>query len=143
MNAQEPFAQAYDFAPIKVYLDGFGIWQKYLETLLSDTMRGRSADNKFFVSPARNDMAAMSQAGGEVFKGLVEQQIELCRFLSKRWENYLDLPDRFARCRTPFDVAQLQFEFLNKMAADYTVESAKLAKPMNRLIASCSAPSLC
>lgn len=143
MTVQESFAQPEDFAPMNAYLDSFGIWQKYLETAFSDTVQGRSVATQSFGSPAGKDMTAIHQAGGEVFRNLVEQQIELCRFLGKRWENYLDLPDRCARCRTPMDFAQLQFQFLNKMAADYAAESAKLAKPMNRMIASYSTARLC
>ena len=77
-----------------------------------------------------NTSAQLQKTWGDFFRRFVEQQIEICRFFGKRWEQYLDLPSDLSRCQSPADFAQVQSAFLTKMAADYGTESRHLTQAL-------------
>lgn len=137
MNGRAQSVEHIDIAPlVKAYMDGLESWRKPCEALLADDSPAPNpGEADLFTSSFEHGMANWQRTGGEAFKRFVEQQIELCGFLGRRWERYLDLPEQCAHCRTPLEIGQLQFAFLSRMAADYAAESTRLMQPMNKLIA--------
>jgi hypothetical protein len=137
MNGQAQSAEHIDITPlVKAYMEGLESWRKPCEALLTDDGPApEGAEAGRVASGFEAGMTAWRTAGGDAFKGFVEQQIELCRFLGSRWERYLDLPEQCAHCRTPLEIGQLQAAFLSRMAADYAVESTMLMQPMSKLVA--------
>ena len=79
-------------------------------------------------------LAPIQKTGEEIYRHVVENQIELCRFFAGRWEHYLTLPSEISHCRTPADIAQLQLAFVTKMASDYTQEGSRLARPFQEIV---------
>jgi hypothetical protein len=73
-----------------------------------------------------NNAGQLQKAGEDIFRRAIEEQIELCRFFGRRWEQYLNLPSDVSRCRSMRDLAQVQSTFLTKMAADYGIEGRRL-----------------
>lgn len=125
-----------DFAPaLRMYLDNVESWRKNCEKLFANASATTAKSGAELISPNYDQtMAGLQQAGGDAFKRFVEQQIELCRFFAKRWELYRELPEKMARCKTPVELAQIQFDFLNRMGAEYLQESAKLAQPLTEMM---------
>ena len=78
--------------------------------------------------------AQAQDAGSTVFGRAFEEQLELCRFFAKRWEQYAALPASLTRCRSATDLAQLQVAFLSKMAADYNTEGCHVAEILEQLV---------
>jgi hypothetical protein len=136
MNGQAQSVEHIDIAPfVKAYMDGLESWRKPCETLLADDSPARNpGEADLFTWTFEHGIANWQRTGGEAFKRFVEQQIELCGFLGRRWERYLDLPEKCAHCGTPLELGQLQFASLSRMAADYAVESTRLMQPMSKLI---------
>jgi len=60
----------------------------------------------------------------------VQNQIELCDFFGRRWEQYLKLPGQLSQCRSLTELGELQSAFLAQFANDYMQETEKLAKPV-------------
>jgi len=139
MENQSTAAQRFDFdiAPaLKIYLDSLESWKENYEKLLQQTQLAANASSASMGrQPYEQALESWKQSSDVVFKRFVEHQIEICRFFGRRWERYLGLPEQFARCKTPADVAQLEMEFATRMAQDYAEESAKLMKPMAALAA--------
>ncbi len=138
MDSETQAAQRFDFdiAPVlKLYLDSIEAWKKnYDKFAQSMPMQQMPAANDAFASTFDQAMANWQKTGEEVFKRFVEQQIELCRFFGKRWEQYLKLPEQFSNCKTPADAAQLQMAFLNQMATEYAKEGSRLTQPITELM---------
>ncbi|WP_088344907.1 MULTISPECIES: hypothetical protein [Rhodomicrobium] len=133
MNRQSSGGQRadLDFAPaLRMYLDNIESWRKHYEKLT----QAQAASTDPVTSAYEQTVANLQRGGQEVFKRLVEQQIELCRFMGRRWENYLELPDQLARCRSPADFGQTQLAFLNQLASEYAQETGRLLQPMNELV---------
>jgi len=126
-----------DLGPaLKLYIDGMESWKKQYENLLQTAIPAQSVSPYKPVRPSQDEaMSSWQKSGQELFKRFVEQQVELCRFFGKRWEEYLALPGQFADCKTPAEAGQMQLAFMNQMAADYAQESAKLMQPMGDLMA--------
>ncbi|HEY7646080.1 MAG TPA: phasin family protein [Hyphomicrobiales bacterium] len=134
MNSQTHAAQQFDIdvTPVfRMYQESVDAWKKNYEALLANAGASpvKSAPN-FFGNGYERAMTDWQEVGGDVFKRLVEQQVELCRFLGHRWEAYLKLPDKLSHCKTPAEFAQLQQDFINQMGAEYMQESIKLAQPL-------------
>ncbi len=84
--------------------------------------------------PLTKSSAQPPLAGESIFRRMVQEQMELCRFFERRWEQYLTLPAEISRCRSPVELAQLQFAFLTRMAADYALESRHFAQTFQDLV---------
>jgi hypothetical protein len=133
MNRQAQGGQRadFDFAPaLRMYLDNIESWRKHYEKITQAPISTDPVSSAY-----EQTVTSLQKNGQEVFKRFVEQQIEICRFLGKRWENYLELPDQLARCRSPADFGQTQLAFLNQLASEYAQESGKIMQPMSDLMA--------
>jgi hypothetical protein len=137
MNNQTQSLPIPDFSPaLKMYMDSMESWKENYEKLLQTSNASSSVQRQDLVVPDHKQaMSAWQKGGEELFKRFVEEQIEICRFYAKRWENYLRLPEQLERSRTPAETAQLQFDFFTRMAAEYAQENAKLMQPMNEFMA--------
>lgn len=126
----------FDFAPaMKLFMDNMGVWkQNYEQLLKTSNFAVPATGSDLLARPAEQALGNWKAAGEALFKSAIEQQVELCRFFGRRWETYLDFPRRLSACKTPAEIAEVEVEFLKKMAEDYAQESAKLAKPVNDLM---------
>ena|SRR5208337_262937 len=71
-----------------------------------------------------------------IFRHAVEHQIELGRFLGKRQARYLDFWSDIAHCQSAADIVKVQSAFLTEIAADYGIESRRLAQGFQGLLSS-------
>lgn len=137
MHQQTAVPQQHDFsfAPaLKIYLDSVESWKKNCEKIVQQTQEIANSRNAALPPYANEQTVEGWQKMGEVmFRSYVERQIELCSFFGRRWERYLELPERMAQCKTPGDLVQLEREFVTRMAQDYADEGAKLARPLAEL----------
>lgn len=126
----------FDAGPIlNMYLASFEAWKNNYDALVQAPKQQTRQNKPDQLAIASYDGAPQLQKTGEnLFRRLVELQIELCRFVGKRWEQYLDLPSNVSRCRSAADIAQLQSAFLTKMAADYDLESRKFAEAFQQFV---------
>lgn len=126
----------FDFGPaFKMYMENLEKWRKSYEQL-AQVSRVQPAYTAEAVSPNYDKAVGQWQkTGEELVRRFVEQQIELCRFFEKRWEQYLSLSDQLAQCRSAIDYSQAQLAFMNQLASDYARESGKFMQPMNELMA--------
>jgi hypothetical protein len=127
-----------DFGPaFKMYLDNMESWKKSYEKMLTNatgaTLKGGFDPINPSYAPA---MTGWQNLGGDGFKHVIEQQLELCRFFGRRWQLYLDMSTKVARCKTPAEFGQLQLDFINRMSTEYIQESAKLAQPVTEMMVS-------
>lgn len=131
----------FDFAPaMKLFMDNMEVWKQNYEQFVKTSSLGVPATGaEQLTKPAEQAMGNWKAAGEALFKSFIEQQVEICRFFGRRWETYLDYPRRLSACKTPAELAELEMEFLKRMAEDYSQESAKLAKPVNDLMAAWTA----
>jgi hypothetical protein len=143
MNTQLPSGQNFDFdfAPaMKLYMDSVEGWKQNYEKLLKGANFTPAAGGAALIAkPVEQAMSNWQAAGEALFKTFIGQQVELCQFFGRRWEIYRDYPRRISSCKTPAELAEVETEFLNRMAADYSHESAKLTKSMNDLVAAWAA----
>jgi hypothetical protein len=138
-HSSQPFD--FDIAPVfKMYLESVEAWKKNYETLV------RTTNNKKTPRPAEPMTSAYDAAmvnwqksGEEFFKRFVEQQIELCRFFGRRWEQYLKLPEQLANCHSATELSHVQTEFFSQLTTDYANESSKLVQPFNAFISNWAA----
>ena len=142
MGAQQAYRHSdLDVMPVlKMYIDSLEAWKKNCDEF---TGRVSNMQNNFQTNGSNNacesGLPAWQRSGEEFFKRFVEQQMEICRFLSARWEQYLKLPGQLALCRTPADVGQVQAAFLSQFVDDYTHETKKLAQPAGQMMSSWTA----
>lgn len=136
MNQQQQSATNVDLVPaLKMYLDSVESWKENYEKLIASSNLAANTRHPISASAAfGREGEKWQKAGEELFKNFVEEQVEICRFFSKRWEHYLDLPEQITKCKTPAEIGQLQLAFLTEMAVEYAQESAKLMRPMNEYI---------
>jgi hypothetical protein len=73
------------------------------------------------------------RSGEELFKCVIQNQIELCEFFRDRWAQYLKLPEQLSQCRSVTDLGRLQSAFLNEFAHEVMNETEKLAQPVAEL----------
>ncbi len=129
----------FDAGPVLgMYFAPFDAWKKNLDALAEGSwsqskqqVEIRTADGDLYKAPTQ-----LQNYSDNIFRRMVEQQIELCRFFSKRWEQYLSLTSDISGCRSIADLAQLQFAFLSKMATDYSVEGCHFAGTLQKLTSS-------
>ena len=76
-----------------------------------------------------NNAVQLQKAGEDIFRRAIEEQIELCRFFGRRWEQYLNLPSDVSRCRSVLDLAQVQSTFLTKMLLTMASRAGGFCKP--------------
>lgn len=144
MTAQP--SSPFDISPmLKMYTESFELWKKNYENMVmnaKDTQGALGANEAAQVthSPAVSapayDAALLNwqKPGEELFKRFVQNQIELCHFLSSRWEQYLQLPEQLSQCRSLAELGKLQSSFLSQFANDYMHETEKLAHPAAELM---------
>ena len=127
----------FDISPmLKMYMESMELWKKNYENFLksvplwADSIDGKKAEAESITSP--NDAALLNwqEAGEEIFKRFVQNQMELCYFFGHRCEQYLKLPEQISQCRSFSELGELQSAFLTKFASDYMQETEKLAKPV-------------
>ncbi len=131
-NARQAQPQSdFDAGPLlNMYLSSIDSWKKNYDALvpINDGRSGQTKGSGQLTSSFDDALIAWQKTGAEFFRRTVEQQIELCRFFGKRWEQYLELPSGLSHCQCGVDIAQLQVAFLTKMAADYGTEGQRLAQ---------------
>lgn len=140
MDNQSQAGPNMDFAPaLKMYLESIESWKENYKKLLETPDMQSTANQNPLTESYNQALANWQSASGELYKRFIDDQVELCRFLSHRWENYRNLPWQVSHCRNPADLAQLQIDFMTRMMSDYTQESMKLMQPINDLLAKYSA----
>ena len=58
-------------------------------------------------------------------------QTEILSFITKRVREDMEMPGRFAECKSPADVVERQVVFTQKMFADYADESMRILDLMS------------
>ena len=134
---EQPLSSTFDIAPMwKMYMEPIEAWRKNYETFLKSTpfradgMDGKKAEVESITSSNDAAMLDWRKSGEEIFKRVVQNQMELCHFFGHRWEQYLKLPEQLSQCRSLTELGELQSAFLTKFASDYMQETEKLAKPV-------------
>ncbi|MGB7914355.1 MAG: hypothetical protein WCF79_03520 [Rhodomicrobium sp.] len=132
---EQPLSSKFDIAPMwKMYMEPIEAWRKNYETLLKSTpfradgMDGKKAEVESITSSKDTAMLYWRRSGEEIFKRLVQNQMELCHFFGHRWEQYLKLPEQLTQCRSLTELGNLQSSFLSQFASDYLQEAGKLAR---------------
>jgi len=130
-----PQNHVFAYAPaLKIYLDGMESWKENCEKIVQHTEAITNTQSAVLPTyPHAQTVEGWQKMGQVMFKSFVERQIELCSFMGKRWEHYLDLPERVARCKSPGDLLQLQRDFATHLVQDYAEEVAELTKPFAEL----------
>ena len=82
-----------------------------------------------------NTSAQIQKTSEHIFHA-VEHQIELGRFFGKRQERYLDFWSDIAHCQSAANIVKVQSAFLAETAADYDIESRRLAQGSQELLSS-------
>lgn len=136
MDNQSQTIPSMDVAPaLKLYLESIESWKENYKKLLESADMQSAANQNPYAEGYNQAMANWQSMCGELYKRFIDDQVELCRFLSHRWENYRDLPRQASHCRNPAELAQLQIDFMNRMMSEYAQESMKLMQPVNDLLA--------
>lgn len=139
MQSQEHGAPRYDFdfgPAFRMYMDNLESWRKNYEKLAHTAATQTVSPPEPLGENYAEAMTQWQKSGEELFRRFIEQQVEICRFFGKRWEQYLNLPEQFANCHSAADLSKVQMAFMGQMATDYTIESGRLAQPMNELMSS-------
>lgn len=140
MDNQPPAVPSMDIAPaLKLYLESIESWKENYKKLLENTDMQPAANQNPFAESYNQALANWQSASGELYRRFIDDQVELCRFLSHRWESYRDLPRQVTHCRNPAELAQLQIDFMTRMMSEYAHESMKLMQPINDVLTKYSA----
>jgi len=119
-----------------MYLASVDAWKKNLDAF-AEASRPQQKQRSELPAPAaamEKTSVQIQKTSENMFRRVIEEQIELCRFFGKRWEQYLSLPADMSRCHSPADIAQLQLSFLTRMAADYGIEGRHVAQTFQELV---------
>ncbi len=119
-----------------MYLASVDAWKKNLDAF-AEASGSRAKQRSEMPPPAavmEKTSAQLQKSGEDLFRRVIEEQMELCRFFGKRWEQYLSLPADISRCHSAADIAQLQLSFLTRMAADYGIEGRHFAQTFQELV---------
>ena len=134
---EQPLSSTFDIAPMwKMYMEPIEAWRKNYETFLKSTpfradgMDGKKAEVESITSSYDAALLNWQESGEEIFKRLVQNQMDLCHFFGHRWEQYLKLPEQLSHSRSVTELGNLQSSFLSQFANDYMQETEKLAKPV-------------
>ncbi len=121
------------FNPVPIldmYLTSLDAWKKNYDALVQAPRVQQGQPGGALNPGAAYENTSAQWQKNDFFRRFVEQQIKICRFFGKRWEQYLDLPSDLSRCQSPADFAQVQLAFLTKMAADYGTECRHLTQAL-------------
>lgn len=133
MNSpQMPQRFEFDVTPLfKTYMDNLEAWKKSYEAVTKSAPPAESTKvAEQGVAQIDNTMQTWQKSGQELYRHLIEQQIEWCRFYSSRLECYLELPEQLSHCGSIGELARIQSNFFSKAVSDYLAESNRLSKPM-------------
>lgn len=137
-SAQQSLSQArFDAGPVlDIYLASLEAWKKNFDAFAEASQQQTKQITKTQAASVTIESTSnqLEKTGADVFRRLIQEQVELCRFFGKRWEQYLSLPSDISRCHSPADLAQLQLAFLTKMAADYGIECRHFARTSQELV---------
>ena len=135
-----------------MWRESIDAWQKGYNGYndFAQTSRPQQGQTNAALDPAaayENTSAQMQKTGEHIFRRAlehifrhaVEHQIELGRFLGKRQARYLDFWSDIAHCQSAADLVKVQSAFLTEIAADYGIESRRLAQDFQVLLSSCMA----
>ena len=102
-NAQQAQSKPdFDAGPLlNMYLASIDAWKKNCDALfhVTDEQPRQSSRSGQRSTIYERPSAQAQNTGAGIFRSIVEQQIEFCRFFGKRWEQYLDL-SRISACET-------------------------------------------
>jgi hypothetical protein len=118
---------------LNMYRESIDAWQKGYNGSndFAQTSRPQQGQTNAAFNPAaayEDTSAQMQKTGEHIFGRVVEHQVELGRFFGKRQARYLDFWSDIAHCQSAADKVKLQSAFLTEMAADYGIESRRLAQ---------------
>ncbi|MFZ0571599.1 MAG: hypothetical protein WAM63_14085 [Rhodomicrobium sp.] len=119
-----------------MYMASVEAWKKNMDAL-AEASESQLKQRSLSSSPSADlekTSVQLQKTGENIFRRAIEEQMELCRFFGKRWEQYLSLPANISRCRSPAEIAQLQLSFLTKMASDYGTEGRHFAQTFQELV---------
>ncbi len=143
-QAQPRFETPFDTSSVMdIYLASVEAWKKNMDAF-AEASASQLKQRSVGPSPAAEMVktpAQLQKTGGDLFRRVIEEQMELCRFFGRRWEQYLSLPADISRCHSPAEIAQLQLSFLTKMAADYGAEGRHFAHTFQELASQAMAAS--
>lgn len=133
-SAQQSLSQArFDAGPVlDIYLASLEAWKKNFDAFAEASQQQTKTQAAAVTIESTSNQ--LEKTGADIFRRLIQEQVELCRFFGKRWEQYLSLPSDISRCHSPADLAQLQLAFLTKMAADYGIEGRHFARTFQELV---------
>ena len=122
---------------LNMYTESIDAWQNGYNGYndFAQTSRPQQGQTNAALNPAaayENMSAQMQKTGEHIF----QHQIELGRFFGKRQDRYLDFWSDIAHCQSAADLVKVQSAFLTKMAADYGLESKRLAQGFQELLSS-------
>ena len=117
---------------LNMYRESIDAWQKGYNGYndFAQTSRLQQGQTNAALNPAaayENTTAQMQKTGEHIFRRAVEHQVELGRFFGKRQARYLDFSSDIAH-QSAAEIVKLQSAFLTEMAADYGIESRRLAQ---------------
>lgn len=133
-SAQQSLSQArFDAGPVlDIYLASLEAWKKNFDAFAEASQQQTKTQAAAVTIESTSNQ--LEKTGADIFRRLIQEQVELCRFFGKRWEQYLSLPSDISRCHSPADLAQLQLAFLTKTAADYGIEGRHFARTFQELV---------
>jgi hypothetical protein len=77
---------------------------------------------------SQHAFAAMADANGKLYAGLVELNKEWANFVNGRLQDDFKLPQQLGACKSPQDVFKVYSDFYRHALEDYQAEFAKLTK---------------
>ena len=142
-HSQQSFETA--TAPVmQIYLDYVEAWKRSYEAMAGNTAKSQAKEPAYSSEAAKSDhdsaLDDWKKSSEDIFQRFVEQQVEICRFFARRWEQFGSLPVQLAHCQTAAEIGQAQMAFLTQFTNDYLCESGKLAAPMAGLMAKLVTP---
>lgn len=91
-NARQTLSQTpFGAGPVlDMYLASIDAWKKDYDAFIqaSNPQKGQTDVALNPGSAYENTSAQLQKTGEDIFQRVIEQQIELCRFFGKRWEQY-------------------------------------------------------
>lgn len=94
----------------------------------SDSKAGSSAASGIgaLFDIEQNSLDAVASTYTSLFGNVARAQAEVLRFLSERFVKDTRMLSRFAACKSPADVVELQLELGSGVIADYVAETQRM-----------------
>ncbi len=97
----------------------------------AETILPQADDVQDMIEVSEDAMSTAMDSYAAWLKNACEVQNELVSFVARRVREDIEMPMRFAECKSPADVLERQVVFTQKMFADYADESMKILDLMS------------